>query len=102
MINIFPFIKFLKDQWLGSCLIVLAIVYILFSQHKLAELEKQAEKINKVIIKEKKIIDTLYKTNTKIDNRIKYIEKTKYDTIKIIDTMSVSELQEFFADKYGK
>jgi hypothetical protein len=102
MINIFPFIKFLKEQWLGSCLIVLWVLYIIFSQKTLKDLEKQAEQTNKVIIKEKKVIDTLYKNNTVIENKIKYIEKVKYDTIKNIDTMSASELQKFFTDKYGK
>lgn len=101
MINIFKIIKFFKEQWFGSCILVLWILYIIFSQQTDSKVIEKTKYLDKVILKEKQVIDTLYKTNTVIENKIKYITKTKYDTIKIIDTMPASELQKFFTNRYN-
>ena len=102
MIDLFKILKFAKDQWLGVIVSILWIIYILFMQIADDKLIEEAKVLEKVIIKEKLRVDTLYKTNTVIDNKIKYIKIVTHDTIKIIDTMRASSLQKYFTDRYNK
>jgi hypothetical protein len=102
MIDLFKILKFAKDQWLGVIVSILWIIYIIFMQMADDKLVEEAKVLEKVIIKEKLRVDTLYKTNTVIDNKIKYIKIVTHDTIKIIDTMRASSLQKYFTDRYNK
>ena len=102
MIDLFKILKFAKDQWLGVIVSILWIIYIIFMQMADDKLVEEAKVLEKVIIKEKLRVDTLYKTNTVIDNKIKYIKIITHDTIKIIDTMRASSLQKYFTDRYNK
>jgi hypothetical protein len=102
MIDLFKILKFAKDQWLGVIVSILWIIYIIFMQMADDKLVEETKVLEKVIIKEKLRIDTLYKTNTVIDNKIKYIKIVTHDTIKIIDTMRASSLQKYFTDRYNK
>lgn len=102
MIDLFKILKFAKEQWLGVIVSILWIIYIIFMQMADDKLVEETKVLEKVIIKEKLRIDTLYKTNTVIDNKIKYIKIVTHDTIKIIDTMRASSLQKYFTDRYNK
>lgn len=102
MIDLFKVLKFAKDQWLGVIVSILWIIYIIFMQIADDKLVEKTKILDKIIIKEKLRIDTLYKTNTVIDNKIKYIKIVTHDTIKIIDTMRASSLQKYFTDRYNK
>jgi len=102
MIDLFKILKFAKDQWLGVIVSILWIIYIIFMQMADDKLVEKTKVLDKIIIKEKLRIDTLYKTNTVIDNKIKYIKIVTHDTIKIIDTMRASSLQKYFTDRYNK
>ena len=102
MIDLFKILKFAKDQWLGVIVSILWIIYIIFMHMADDKLVEEAKVLEKVIIKEKLRVDTLYKTNTVIDNKIKYIKIVTHDTIKIIDTMRASSLQKYFTDRYNK
>lgn len=102
MIDLFKILKFAKDQWLGVIVSILWIIYIIFMQMADDKLVEEAKVLEKVIIKEKLRVDTLYKTNTVIDNKIKYIKIVTHDTIKVIDTMRASSLQKYFTDRYNK
>ena len=102
MIDLFKILKFAKDQWLGVIVSILWIIYIIFMQMADDKLVEETKVLEKVIIKEKLRVDTLYKTNTVIDNKIKYIKIVTHDTIKIIDTMRASSLQKYFTDRYNK
>jgi len=102
MIDLFKVLKFAKDQWLGVIVSILWIIYIIFMQIADDKLVEKTKVLDKIIIKEKLRIDTLYKTNTVIDNKIKYIKIVTHDTIKIIDTMRASSLQKYFTDRYNK
>jgi hypothetical protein len=102
MIDLFKILKFAKDQWLGVIVSILWIIYIIFMQMADDKLVEETKVLEKIIIKEKLRVDTLYKTNTVIDNKIKYIKIVTHDTIKIIDTMRASSLQKYFTDRYNK
>jgi hypothetical protein len=99
MINIFAVLNFIKNQWLGFIVIFIWILTLLIPNKDI-----DVDKIEtEVKIKEKQyIIDTLYKNNTSIITKIKYIKQKEYDTIKIIDTIPTSELQKYFSNRYSK
>jgi type II secretory pathway component PulM len=102
MINIFKVIDFIKEQWLGFVVILLWVIFlIVFSKDTSkneAKIEKEVKKVEqnearvKVIVKEIKSIDT----------KIKVVKVKGDEKIKYIDTMSVSELQGYFSDRYKK
>jgi hypothetical protein len=99
MINIFTIINFIKNQWLGSIVILIWLLTLLIPNKDVSVDKIKTE----VKIKEKQyIIDTLYKNNTSIITKIKYIKQKEYDTIKIIDTIPISELQKYFSNRYVK
>lgn len=107
--DIIKIIKFFKEQWLGSLLIILWLISIVFYQNKRDQLITEAEnlktKIEKLEEKEsayKKEIVLLKKTDTIIVEKIKKIKEKEYVQIKIIDSFTVSELQQFFTDRYSK
>ena len=98
MINIFKILSFIKGQWLGFVVIALWIIISVshrVDRSKLISIKKDIKNVEKEI-------DTLYLNNTKIEERIKIIKQKEYDTIRIIDTMSISELQSYFSERYDK
>jgi hypothetical protein len=97
LINVFAILDFIKNQWLGFLVIFIWILSSLIPSQDI-----NIDKIKTDIkIKEKEyIIDTLYKNNTKIINKIKYIKQKEYDTVKIIDTIPTSQLQVYFSNRY--
>ena len=99
MINIFTIIGFIKNQWLGFIVIFIWILTLLIPNKDIS-----IDKIKTDIkVKDKEyIIDTLYKNNTSIITKIKYIKQKEYDTIKIIDTIPTSKLQQYFSNRYSK
>ena len=102
MIDIFKVIKFIKDQWLAGILIICWVLWLFFSTVQEKQLQSEVKTLHDTIKKETIKIDTLYKHNESIVTKIKLIKQKEHDTIKIIDTMSNSELQKFFADRYNK
>lgn len=98
MINILKVLLFIKNQWLGFIVIFLWVLYATYS----VEDDVRLIDIKKDIKKVEKDIDTLYINNTKIEERIRIIKQKEYDTIRVIDTMSISELQSYFSKRYSK
>jgi cell division protein FtsB len=102
MINIFKVINFVKNQWLGFIILLLWIVAAVTASINANNDATKLYKIQNDIDKKKIIIDTLYKENVRVETRIKILKQKEYDTIRIIDTMSISELQEYFTNRYNK
>jgi hypothetical protein len=99
MTKILTIINFIKNQWLGSIVILIWLLTLLIPNKDLSIDKIKTE----VKIKEKQyIIDTLYKNNTSIITKIKYIKQKEYDTIKIVDTIPINELQKYFSNRYTK
>ena len=99
MINAFTIINFIKNQWLGFIVIFIWVLTLLTPDKDITIDKIKTE----VKIKEKQyIIDTLYKNNTSIITKIKYIKQKEYDTIRIFDTINISKLQEYFSKRYSK
>jgi hypothetical protein len=99
--------NFVKQQWLGSFLIVLFILFLLYGINENNELKNEKQKLEKEIEqlenKEKlhwdKFEELKLGRNTIIEKQ-KTLIKIQNDTIKIIDTIPFSELQRYFKDRY--
>ena len=102
-------ISFLKNQWLAFVLIVLFVLYSFYNSIKKEELLKEKQRLEKEIkaLEQKEQLhwnklDSLKVSESTIIQKEKILIKIQHDTIKIIDTMSVSELQKYFANRYNK
>jgi hypothetical protein len=101
--------KFIKQQWLGTILIVLFILFLVYGIGKNSDLQKEKQRLEKEIeVLEQKEelhwnkLDSLKVSENTIIKKEKILIQIQHDTIKIIDTMSVSELQKYFANRYNK
>jgi hypothetical protein len=102
-------VKFIKQQWLGSILIVLFFLFLLYGIEKNSELKKEKEALEKDIemLEQKELLhwyklDSLKITENTIIKKEKLLIQIQHDTIKVIDTMSVSELQKYFTNRYNQ
>ena len=100
-------IEFLKNQWLASVLIVLFILFSFYNSIKKEELLKEKQRLEKEIeaLEQKEQLhwnklDSLKVSESTIIEKEKTLIQIQHDTIKVIDTMSISELQEYFTDRY--
>lgn len=107
--NIIKILNFFKEQWLGSLLIIIWVLSVLVYQNKREDLLLEAknlnvkiEKLNNELDTYKKEVDSLKKVDTIIIERIKRIKEKEYVQIKVIDSLTISELQKFFTDRYTK
>jgi hypothetical protein len=101
--------KFIKQQWLGTILIILFILFLFYGIEKKNELLKEKQRLEKEIkVLEQKEqlhwskLDSLKVSESTIIEKEKTLIQIQHDTIKVIDTMSVSELQKFFTNRYNK
>jgi hypothetical protein len=101
--------KFIKQQWLGTILIILFILFLVYGIGKNGELQKEKQRLEKEIeVLEQKEelhwnkLDSLKVSENTIIKKEKILIQIQHDTIKIIDTMSVSELQGYFTNRYNK
>jgi len=100
-------ISFLKNQWLGSILIILFILFLFYGIEKKNELLKEKQRLEKEIelLEERENLHWNKLDSLKSDNKIiiqkeKTLIQLQHDTIKIIDTIAFSELQRYFTDRY--
>jgi hypothetical protein len=94
--------NFIKQQWLGSFLIVLFILFLLYGINENNELKKEIEKLeNKEKLHWDKFEELKLGRNTIIEKQRTLI-KIQNDTIKIIDTIAFSKLQQFFSERYNQ
>jgi hypothetical protein len=99
----------LKNQWLGFVLIFFMTLFWVSSDKEIKRLEDKAKEMQLVIkdLEEKDhatalLIDSLSKQDTVLLTKIKLIKEKEYETIRIIDSLPVSKLQEYFADRYKR
>jgi hypothetical protein len=100
-------INFIRNQWFGI-FIILVLLWTSYESSKEVELYKlKLEEIkNQIeIYKEKdrklqKKIDSLNTADAVVVKEIQTIKEKEYVQIKVVDSMPISELQEFFTDRY--
>lgn len=107
MVDLYGIYKFFKEQWLGSILIIVWLVSVFIYQHKKNELRNKAyvleAKVKNLENKAKtelKSVDSLKAIDTVIVNKIKIIKQKEYEKIRIIDSLPISGLQQYFTDRY--
>ena len=100
-------VNYLKDQYLAVIITVIWLFFTLHSQQKTAVLLEQTKKLEReiLVLEEKdhessRIIDSLSRVDTLIVNRIKIIKQKEYVQIRIVDSLPVSGLQQYFTDRY--
>jgi hypothetical protein len=101
--------KFIKKQWLAVIITALWLLSTLHYQEKNSILLKQTKQLEVEIAKLKKkdiqssiTIDSLSKVDTVIVNRIKTIKQKEYVQVKVIDSLPISGLQQYFTDNYKR
>jgi hypothetical protein len=100
-------LNFIKNQWFGI-FIVIVLLWTSYESSREVELYKlKLEEINKQIkIYEDRDellrikIDSLSNVDEKVVEKIRTIKEKEYVQLKVVDAMLVSDLQEFFTDRY--
>jgi len=98
---------FLRDQWLALGIIILLIFIQIHSDAEIAIYQKVIEKLEIEIEQYKKtdkelkyMIDSLSSIERDVVKEIQTIKEKEYVQIKVVDSMPISELQQFFTDRY--
>jgi len=101
--------NFIKQQWLGTILIILFFLFLFYGIGQNSALKKQRDTLEKEIklLEQKEELhwdklNDLKTTNKTIIQKEKTLIQIQHDTIKVIDTMSVSELQKYFTERYNQ
>ena len=109
MVDLYKVYKFLKEQWLGSILIVFWIIGVfiyLIKKKELVEkayvLEAKVKELEKKASIELKSVDSFKTIDTFIVTKIKIIKQKEYEKIRIIDSLPISGLQSYFTERYPK
>lgn len=99
--------KFIRNQWFGSVLICIFLFYIIYNMMRQDALLAEKNKLEKEIIALEKVeklrwktIDSLKLQSNAIIKKEKILIQLQHDTIKVIDTIAFSKLQQFFTDRY--
>jgi hypothetical protein len=99
--------NFIRQQWLGTILIILFILFLFYGIGQNNELKKEKQRLEKEIelLEEREHLHWNKLDSLKSDNKIiiqkeKTLIQLQHDTIKIIDTIAFSELQRYFTDRY--
>lgn len=102
-------LNFLKNQWFGLLIIIVLIFLNIQSQREISLYEEKLQEINEQIkIYEEKDellrikIDSLSNVDVKVVEKIRTIKEKEYVQLKVVDDMLVSELQDFFTNRYPK
>jgi|31_taG_2_1085359.scaffolds.fasta_scaffold01736_7 hypothetical protein len=98
---------FLKDQWFSLVIILVLVFLQLQSDAQLVVYENTLKELREEIKTYKQSdetlrqrIDSLSSLEKEVIKEIQTIKETEYVQIKVVDSMPISELQQFFTDRY--
>ena len=100
--------NFIKNQWLAGVVIIIWIIVSLSSNNNKELLEEtkqlkiEVDSLQTISGEKGKKIDSLSEVDTLIVNKIKTIKEKEYVEIKVIDSLPISGLQQFFTDRYER
>lgn len=101
--------NFIKNQWLAGVIIIIWIIASLHSNinnDKLLDeanhLKVEVDSLQDISAQKAKQIDSLSKVDTIIVDKIKTIKEKEYVEKRIIDSLPISGLQQFFTDRYER
>ena len=99
--------KFLERYWFPILLIATLLFILYNSQNKINVLEEEAKLLEKEVEGLVEMvdvnlveIDSLKSLDPEIVKEIEYIKLEADENIKFVDTMSVSDMQGFYANRY--
>lgn len=99
--------NFIKNQWLAGVIIIIWIIASLHSNinnDKLLDeanhLKVEVDSLQNISAQKAKQIDSLSKVDTVIVDKIKTIKEKEYVEKRIIDSLPISGLQQFFNERY--
>ena len=100
-------LNFIKNQWFGVLIILVLLFLNLQSQREISLYEEKLQEINDQIeIYEERDellrikIDSLSNVDEKVVEKIRTIKEKEYLQLKVVDDMPISELQDFFTERY--
>jgi len=100
-------VKFIRDYWFGLFILVMLIYMQLNSQLKILQYQKQIEELNTKLEEQveldkvyQKQIDSLSSIEDDIVVIIEKIKEKEYVQVKVVDSLPISDLQQFFTDRY--
>jgi hypothetical protein len=101
--------NFVKSQWFGSLLVGILLFYIIYSVTRQDALLMEKHKLENEIIALEALekahwesLDSLKSKESIIIRKEKTLIQLQHDTIRVIDTIAFSKLQQFFTDRYSK
>jgi len=102
-------INFFKDQWFFVLFVIVLLMMQFESDRTINQYEVKLKELDaKIKIYERQdermriLVDSFSTLDTKVVEKIRTIKEKEYVQIKMVDNMPISELQEFFTDRYSK
>lgn len=102
-------INFFKDQWFFVLFIIVLLMMQYESDKTIKNYEVQLKELNlQIEIYERQdarmqiLVDSFSTLDTRVVEKIRTIKEKEYVQIKMVDDMPVSDLQEFFTDRYSE
>ncbi len=100
-------INFFKNQWFSLAIIFLLIFMQIKSDESIAQYEIQLDELQEKLdyykandLKLKYSIDSLSTLDKEVIEKIRVIKEKEYVQVKVVDSMPISKLQQFFTDRY--
>ncbi len=100
-------INFFKNQWFSLAIIFLLIFMQIKSDESIAQYEIQLGELQEKLdyykandLKLKYSIDSLSTLDKEVIEKIRVIKEKEYVQVKVVDSMPISKLQQFFTDRY--
>ena len=100
-------INFFKNQWFSLAIIFLLIFMQIKSDESIAQYEIQLDELQEKLdyykandLKLKYSIDSLSTLDKEVMEKIRVIKEKEYVQVKVVDSMPISKLQQFFTDRY--
>jgi hypothetical protein len=100
-------INFFKNQWFSLVIIFLLIFMQIKSDESIAQYEIQLDELQEKLdyykandLKLKYSIDSLSTLDKEVIEKIRVIKEKEYVQVKVVDSMPISKLQQFFTDRY--
>ena len=100
--------NFIKNQWLAGVVIIIWIIVSLSGNNnkelldEANQLKVEVDSLQSVSAEKAKKIDSLSKVDAVIVDKIKLVKQKEYVEIKVIDSLPISGLQQFFSDRYER
>ena len=100
--------NFIKNQWLAGVVIIIWIIVSLSGNNnkelldEANQLKVEVDSLQSASAEKAKKIDSLSKVDAVIVDKIKLVKQKEYVEIKVIDSLPISGLQQFFSDRYER